>query len=198
MGSFSCACPAPNPTFIHRVELKDQDGDLFYDKLAFVYIELPNFKKTLDQLDSQEDKWLFLFRHLSELGDKPQPLVGPIFNDLFEVAEIARFSSDEQDVYQATLKAYRDFNNVVNTAIQEAEEKAEQRGREKGLEQGAEREARSLILRQLSRRVGLLPDNVQAQLQSLTLDELESLADALLDFKTVDDLSQWLNKHPSA
>ncbi|MEM9219218.1 MAG: Rpn family recombination-promoting nuclease/putative transposase [Cyanobacteria bacterium P01_F01_bin.150] len=182
------------PTCIHYVDLKDQDGDCFYDKLAFIYIELPKFKKTLEQLSSQEDKWIYLFRHLPELGDQPQPLVEPIFNELFEVAEIANFSEDEQDSYQATLKAYRDFQNVVNTAIQEAEEKAEQKGRVKGREEGAEREARSLILRQLTRRVGALPNDAQVSLQSLSLEDLEALADALLDFNHIDDLKQWLEQ----
>ena len=180
-------------TFIRHVQLKDDDGDLFYDKLAFIYIELPNFKKSLEQLTSQEDKWFYLFRHLSELGDQPQPLDEPIFDDLFEVAEIARFSEDEQDTYQATLKAYRDFQNVVNTAIQEAEQKAEK----KGLEQGAERE-RSLILRLLPRQVGSLSDSIHNQLEQLSLEELEALADALLDFNQMDDLIQWLKKHPAA
>lgn len=155
-------------------------------------IELPKFKKTLDQLDSQEDKWLFLFRHLPELGEKPQPLVEPIFDDLFEVAEITNFSDDEQDIYQATLKAYRDFQNVVSTAIQEAEEKAEKQG----IERGAERE-RSLILRQLTRRVGPLPNDILSPLQQLSLDELERLANALLDFNHMDDLRRWLDEHLS-
>ena len=121
---------------IHRVELKDDDGDRFYDKLAFIYIELPKFKLSLNELDSQEDKWIYLFRHLSELGDRPQPLSEPIIDNLFQVAEIASFSDDEQDTYQAALKAYRDLQNVVNTAIQEAEEKAEKKGREIGRQEG--------------------------------------------------------------
>ena len=60
----------------------------------------------------------------------------PIFDELFEVAEIANFSNDEQDIYEATLKAYRDFQNVVNAAIQEAEEKATKKGWEQGVEKG--------------------------------------------------------------
>ena len=212
-------------SFIHRVELKDEDGVLFYDKLAFIYIELPKFKKTLDQLTSQEDKWIYLFRHLSELGDQPQPLGEPIFDDLFEVAEIASFSENEQDVYQATLKAYRDFKNVVNTAIQEAEEKAAQKGwkqgieegreqgieegreqgREQGIEEGAERERsrflakqRALIFRLLDRQIGPIPDDLKATLNQLSLDILETLAEVLLDFSHSDDLRQWLNDNLSA
>ncbi|MEM9215468.1 MAG: Rpn family recombination-promoting nuclease/putative transposase [Cyanobacteria bacterium P01_F01_bin.150] len=177
-------------TFIHRVTLNDQDGDRFYDKLAFIYIELPKFKKTLDQLSSREDKWIYLFRHLSELNDRPTPLTGPIFDDLFEVAEIARFSNDEQDSYQAALKAYRDLQNVVNTAIRVAEEKAEK----KGIAKGAERE-RSLILRLVAQRIDPLPDDIREQLQQLSLESLEALADALFSFNNVDGLRQWLEHH---
>ena len=186
-------------TFIHHVSLSDQDGDPFYDKLAFIYIELPKFKKTLDQLSSQEDKWIYLFRHLSELGERPKPLNEPIFDDLFEVAEIANFSDDEQDNYQTTLKAYRDFQNVVNTAIQEAATKAEKKGRLQGREEGAEQERsrfraqqRALILRLLSRQIDNIPDNLQRQIQQLSLEDLEALADALLDFNHIDALKQWL------
>jgi predicted transposase/invertase (TIGR01784 family) len=54
-------------------------------------------------------------------------------------------------------------------------------------------EAQSLIFRQLSRRVGTLPANVEAQVQALALPQLEALGEALLDFTGVDDLSNWLS-----
>jgi hypothetical protein len=163
------------------------------DKLAFIYIELPQFNKVIDQLTTREDKWLFLFRHLPELTQRPQPIDEPIFGELFEVAEIANFSPEEQDVYQSNLKAYRDFNNVMNTAIQEAEVK----GIEKGMERGAERE-RSLIIRLLIQQVGPLPVDLLAQVQQLTLDELEVLADTLLNFSCPEDLTRWLHNQRSA
>ncbi|MGB0560630.1 MAG: Rpn family recombination-promoting nuclease/putative transposase, partial [Spirulinaceae cyanobacterium] len=45
---------------IHTVQLKDQNCQVFYDKLHFIYIELPKFKKTLPELATPLDKWLFL------------------------------------------------------------------------------------------------------------------------------------------
>jgi Domain of unknown function (DUF4351) len=50
----------------------------------------------------------------------------------------------------------------------------------------------SLILRQLARRVGTLPANVEAQVQALALPELEALGELLLDFVALDDLVGWL------
>jgi hypothetical protein len=51
---------------------------------------------------------------------------------------------------------------------------------------------RSLILRQLTRRVGILPSEVRSQVESLNLEKLESLGEALLDFSSSADLDEWL------
>ncbi|MEH2043904.1 DUF2887 domain-containing protein [Nostoc sp.] len=59
-------------------------------------------------------------------------------------------------------------------------------------EEGREEEARSLILRQLNRRVGAVPEQLQRQIQELSVEELEALGDALLDFSTLADLERWL------
>jgi predicted transposase/invertase (TIGR01784 family) len=69
-------------------------------------------------------------------------------------------------------------------------------GRTEGIAEGEQRgrteEARSLILRQLTRRVGILPSEIRSQVESLTLEQLESLGEALLDFSSSADLDEWL------
>ncbi|MBD2243011.1 DUF2887 domain-containing protein [Nostoc sp. FACHB-888] len=59
-------------------------------------------------------------------------------------------------------------------------------------EEGREEEARSLILRLLNRRVGAVPEQLQCQIQGLSVEQLEALADTLLDFSTLADLEAWL------
>jgi predicted transposase/invertase (TIGR01784 family) len=75
---------------------------------------------------------------------------------------------------------------------QEALEEGREEGIAEGEQTGAVKEARSLILRQLSRRVGTLPADVEAQVQALELPQLEALGEALLDFGGLDDLVRWL------
>ena len=41
-------------TLLHTVELKSQNCEVFYDKLKFIYLELPKFRKTIDELVSAE------------------------------------------------------------------------------------------------------------------------------------------------
>ena len=107
---------------LHVVELKDQNCQVFYDKLTFIYIELPKFKKSEEELETQFDKWLYVFRHLSRLQDRPQKLQEKIFVRLFEAAEIAKFSSEERVAYEESLKYYRDIKNVVDTSMQEGKQ----------------------------------------------------------------------------
>jgi predicted transposase/invertase (TIGR01784 family) len=81
---------------------------------------------------------------------------------------------------------------IYQEILQEGEQVGEQRGRTEGEQSGAINEARSLILRQLARRVGTLPATVEAQVQALALPQLEALGEALLDFAALDDLTKWL------
>ena len=168
-------------TIVHIVELKNQHCEVFYEKLKFIYIELPKFTKSVDELEIRRDKWLFLLKHLAELNGRPDLLQDSIFSHLFDVAEIANFSPVEQDGYQNSLKYYRDMNNVVNTS------------REEGIEEGRELGQRSLILRQLTRCVGVVPDNLSDRIQALQIVKLEILAEDLLDFRSLDDLTDWLD-----
>ncbi len=115
-------------TIIHTVSLKNQHCDEFYKKLKFVYIELPKFTKTEEELETHFDKWLYILRHLPELEEQPEKLQEKIFVQLFEAAEIAKFTPKERAAYDASLKAYRDVNNVVTTAKDEGIQIGEERG----------------------------------------------------------------------
>jgi predicted transposase YdaD len=61
-----------------------------------------------------------------------------------------------------------------------------------GRQEGEAREAAKVTLRQLTRRCGPLSEPTTAQIQALQIDQLEALADALLDFQGPADLATWL------
>lgn len=111
-----------DPTIMHVVELKNQQGEVFYDKLKFIYLELPKFTTPIEQLNNHFEKWLFLLKHLYELDTPPAALQEGVFRRLFEVAEIAQFSPIERETYENSLKYYRDLKNVVDTSREEGRE----------------------------------------------------------------------------
>jgi predicted transposase/invertase (TIGR01784 family) len=67
-------------------------------------------------------------------------------------------------------------------------------GRIEGRVEGRVEGERSLILKQLSRRVGAVPPNLLSQIQALPSDQLEALGEALLDFSKLADLETWLQQ----
>ncbi|NEP55913.1 MAG: Rpn family recombination-promoting nuclease/putative transposase [Symploca sp. SIO2G7] len=124
------------PELFHIVELKNQKGKVFYDKLKYIYVELPKFTKTVEELESHFEKWLFLLKHLSELEAPPEAMEELVFEQLFEIAEIANFSAVEQEAYKNSLKYYRDLQNVVTTSREEGVEEGIARGIEQGRQEG--------------------------------------------------------------
>ena len=165
---------------LHIVELKDQNCKVFYEKLKFIYLELPKFKKTIDQLNDHFDKWLFLLKHLPDLEEPPLPLQENVFMQLFEVARITNFSPDEREAYENSLKYYRDMNGVIETAREE--------GKAKGVQEGKS----SLLLKLLSRKLGTIPDEIKILLHQLAPELLDVLSEALFDLESLEDLHSWL------
>jgi len=67
-----------------------------------------------------------------------------------------------------------------------------QKGLQQGEERGKKKEALELIVRQLTRRFGAIEPEVQQQIRSLSITQLEELAEALLDFSSPSDLVNYL------
>ena len=111
----------------------------FYDKLEFIYVEIAKFDKSLDELETLYDKWLYALKNLYKLTQRPKALCDKVFDRLFEEAEIARFTPQEQREYEASKMAYRDIKNSIDTAKREGKEEGLAEGMEKGLAEGMER-----------------------------------------------------------
>ena len=105
-----------------------QTQKIFYDKLTYIYLEMPKFNKTAAELDTHFDKWLYILKNLEDLTVRAKQLQEKIFQKLFEQAEIANYSDTEYAEYEASLKVYRDLKNVIDTAFSD--------GIQPGLEQG--------------------------------------------------------------
>ena len=66
---------------------------------------------------------------------------------------------------------------------------------QQGIQQGIQQGEVALALRQLTRRLGMVPPELQAQIQQLSSVQVETLGEALLDFSTTQDLVAWLQAH---
>jgi predicted transposase YdaD len=108
-----------------------------------------------------------------------------------------RLNAQEEGMFQVEIGKLDESEKVgvmqiVTSWMEQGIEQGMEQGIEQGMERGAEQEARSLILRLLTRRIGDVPPDTRSQIQSLSLSQLESLGEALLDFSQPDDLVEWL------
>ncbi len=104
----------------HDVALMEKSTkEVFYDKLLFIYLEMPKFNKTIDELETQYDKWLYVLKNLHRLDRIPDKLKTSMFEKVFEIAEITKYNEQEKYAYQDSLKVYRDMKNVIDTAVRE-------------------------------------------------------------------------------
>ncbi len=171
--------------FHHEVKLVDmRTKKVFYDKLTFIYLEMPKFNKTEYELETMFDKWMFVLRNLSRLMERPVALQERVFERLFKAAEIANFDRRELIEYEDSLKNYRDWYSVVSTAeqkgiqkgIQEGIEKGIQKGIEEGIQKGiqeGEKKKQYEIARNL-KSLGIAPDII-AKTTEMTLKEIAEL-----------------------
>jgi len=106
----------------YRYDIKLSDietKEIFYHKLTFIYLEMPKFNKTVDELETRFDKWLYVLKNLNRLDRVPDKLREKIFEKLFETAEIAKFTPEQIRSYEDSLKYYRDLKNSLDTAKEE-------------------------------------------------------------------------------
>ena len=130
----------------HEVKLMDIDRKtVFYDKLTYIYEEIPKFNKSADELDTMFDKWMFVLRNLSRLMERPAALQGRVFSHLFAQAEIARFSADELRMYEDSVKSYRDIANAIRTEGKLKFTEGKTEGLAEGLLKGKTEIARNLL-----------------------------------------------------
>ena len=143
----------------HEVKLMDVGRkEVFYEKLTFIYLEMPKFRKREEELETLFDKWMFVLKNLATLLDRPAALQERVFKRLFETAEIARFSESEMRDYEESLKNLRDLGNVLNTAKEE--------GRKEGRKEGIETMA-------LRMRDDGMPLEVIAKYTGLSVEEIQ-------------------------
>jgi predicted transposase/invertase (TIGR01784 family) len=112
----------------------------FTDKLQFLIIELPKFKKTLDASTTVRDKILYSLKHMNKLKERPEEMNEDILKQLYEAAKINKLSEKEMETYKASVMEYRDVRQVVYYARNEARKEALEEGIEIGIEKGRKEE----------------------------------------------------------
>ena len=121
----------------HEVKLMEVDThEIFYDKLTYIYVEIPKFDKQESELVTMYDKWMYVLKNLSRLMQRPAAFQERVFTRLFEQAEISKFNKQELKMYEDSVNAYRDIVNAIRTAEKTKFAEGHAEGHAEGMAEG--------------------------------------------------------------
>ncbi|MBW4618790.1 MAG: Rpn family recombination-promoting nuclease/putative transposase [Cyanosarcina radialis HA8281-LM2] len=135
---------------------------------------------TIDEERANQEARHLLARNQQEVPQAQNRAIMELITTIMVYKFEDKSQQEVEEMLGITLQETRVYREIKEEGIQEGEQK----GREKG--------EKSLVLRQLARRVGELPPEVRQQVESLSLEQLENLGEALLDFTSMSDLDAWL------
>lgn len=151
--------------YLHNIALTNTNtGEIFYKKLGYKFIELPKFVKTPEELETEQDKWIYLLKNLSRMDKIPAVLNKRIFQRVFKIAEVSKLSKKQKEMYNASLKAKADYENGLAFA--------EKHALERGIELGAHNRAIEVVKEMLSAGESL---EKIATYTKLSIAEIESI-----------------------
>ncbi|EDX74312.1 conserved hypothetical protein [Coleofasciculus chthonoplastes PCC 7420] len=156
---------------------REKKFEILNQELQLIFVELPKFNKTLSELTSLTDKWIYFLREAAMLEDIPESL-GEVSEIKFalNLANQANMTVEELDIVDRRGMMLQDEKGRIIYAEQKGEQKGESR----------------LILRLLKKRFGEISVETSRQVQNLSIEDLESLGEDFLEFDSLEDLENWL------
>ncbi|PHX55186.1 DUF4351 domain-containing protein [Tychonema bourrellyi FEM_GT703] len=173
---------ANQPEVISRFVFKEKDhkSDSPDTELELVFVELPKFSKQLAELETTADQWIYFLKNSINLNTLPEILSAvPEIKKAFELTNEDNFTQQELKELARQEMWIQNQHSVVDVAREQATKKAQI----------------SLILRQMVKRLGKIEPETENHIRQLSIQNLESLGDAVLDFKNLSDLTAWLQTY---
>jgi predicted transposase/invertase (TIGR01784 family) len=155
----------------YDVMLTDIDTHkIFYDKLTFTYLAMPRFNKSIEELESRFEKWMYVLKNLKRLESLPDRLRERIFEKIFAVAEIAKLTHEEYEQYIDSLKGYWDWKNSLDTARDEGKEEGRAEGeKKKAIETATNMLTDGVPVEKVCLYTGLSPEEIKVLIRQLKI-----------------------------
>jgi predicted transposase/invertase (TIGR01784 family) len=150
------------------------------NELEMVFVELPKFHKELGELETLTEKWISFMKNTSNLETVPETMgTVPEIQKAFGIANQANLNRQELEDLEKREMFIEDQRGAII----------------KGRQQGRQEGQQELIMRLLVRRFGTVEPEIQTRIRRLSIDQLENLGEAILDFTSTSDLITWLQVH---
>ncbi|ANQ47965.1 PD-(D/E)XK nuclease family transposase [Flammeovirga sp. MY04] len=157
----------------HVKLMETSTKEIFYEKLTYVYLEMPKFKKNENELVTHFDKWLYLLNNLNSFLEQPKVFQEAIFRRVFKIAEYTGLMKEDKKLYHDSLKTYRDYMNTLDYLQEESFNDGFKKGNKEGLEEGKKTKAIEVAKNAL--KMGLSKEQV-SKLSGLSIEEVATLS----------------------
>ncbi|HEY0297952.1 MAG TPA: Rpn family recombination-promoting nuclease/putative transposase [Arachidicoccus sp.] len=112
--------------YLHRIGLRHEvTCDLFYEKLGYIFVELPKFKKQEADLSTDLDRWLYILKNMTKFDKIPVILTKRIFEKIFRISEVANLKKEDYMEYEKAILDRWAEKGVIDYASKEGEVKGE-------------------------------------------------------------------------
>ncbi len=150
---------------ISRYVMKEvNDLTTYSNDIELAFVELPKFTKSLDELTSVTDRWIYFLRQADSLEMIPESWQGtPALEKAFQIAELSNLSREELDIFERKQRFLQDNRNSVLKGIEQ--------GIEQGIKQGEQQKAEAIALALLD----VLDVETISQKTGLSVDEILAL-----------------------
>jgi predicted transposase/invertase (TIGR01784 family) len=180
----------PHPSFEPKQLTKYHQELINSQRILRIYLnELPEGSIGVDLINlivSSEGQVAPLVKKLIERTNR-EITDGDVKQNIMELLEcvlISKFSK----LSRQEIEAMFSLSDIKQTRVY-------QEAKQEGRQEGEKQKAQSLVLRQLNRRLGKLNNRLMEAVKSLKTDQLDELAEALLDFTDRSDLEEWLQNN---
>ncbi len=163
--------------YLHTHLITDKEtNEHAFRHLSFTIIELPKFNKTIDEVETITDKWIYLLKHASEFDEPPQSFVEQAeFNDALNLLNQDTLNKKELAAYDRIVENMRAEENNRSTYMRLGLEKGRELGMEEGREKGREEGERQAKLKIAKALQDTMPIEQIAQVTGFSVDDLKKL-----------------------
>ncbi|NEO95945.1 MAG: Rpn family recombination-promoting nuclease/putative transposase [Moorea sp. SIO3G5] len=180
--------------YLTRFLFQEEQEKFIYrnQHLTMVFVELPKFSRSLEELETASEKWIYFMKEAPNLEAIPDTLSEiPEIAQALTIANQANMSRKDLEELHKREVFMEDRKGEIRQALEQGKEEGREEGKLEGQEQGRLL-MQGLISRQLEGKLGEIPSEIIEGIQQLSLDQLEGLGVAMVDFTTSVDLSNWL------
>lgn len=112
-------------------------GEKLSEAINLVFVELGRFRKGIDELANDREKWFYVLKHIAQMEERPAEFSDRKFKRLFKVTEYESLPEQAKIEYDKVMTTERDRRNQMAYAIEVATEEGERKGVAKGHAEGS-------------------------------------------------------------